>query len=200
MRLLATAATGLALFATSAFAQSAEGNDQATVTLNATVGDYLAITDHQNSTIGELDIAEGSGVAANNNSTNSAVNEKATFEVTANVAYNIELDWQTWQEANLAIPDGVSQTYQQANYYNGDVGCSIGGTVSFDPDPDPGAQNDTVPASGGATPLSVPGSFDPGIAVYGVNTEASPNVTNCIGDVAAPGTYSLDVEITLSAS
>jgi hypothetical protein len=194
MKALFATTGALALLATSALA------DTATVTLNATVGDYLAITDTSDSTIGDLNIAEGSGNPANSNVTNASTSEKALFEVTSNVDYTIELDWETWQEATLTIPDGVSPTYQQANYLNSAEGCSIGGTVSFDPDPDPGSQNDRVIATGGATPLEVPGTFSPGIDTYGVNTEASPNVTNCDNGVAAQGTYSIGVAITVAAS
>ncbi len=190
MKTFAATASALALLATGAYAQATD-----TVTLNATVGDYIAITSTSDSTIGDLDITAGSGVPDNSNVTNAAASDKALFEVTANVDYNIELDWLTWDEITGLSNPG---SYSQAAYDNGD--CFIGGTVSFDPDPSPGVQNDRVGAAGGATPLTVPTTFNPGIATYGVNTEASPNVTTCPGDVAAPGTYSLDVEITVSAS
>lgn len=196
-RKLSVSAVALSLLAAPAMAVDATD----TVTLNATVGDYIAITSTSDSTIGDLDISEGSGVGANNNATNSSLGEKALFEVTANVDYSITLDWETWQDAGITLPPPpVNQTYEQANYRNASETCSIGGAVSFDPDPAPSSQNDAKRSSGGVTPFDVPGTFNPGVVTYGISTEASPNITNCPGGVAAPGTYSLDVEITVSAS
>jgi hypothetical protein len=176
--------------------------DTATVTLNATVAEYIAIMNATGSTIGDLDITQGSGVPVNNNSGATGLSTKASFEVASNVPYNITLDWQTWQEAGLAIPAGVPATFEQANFVNGgSTACSIGGIVSFDPTPTSPVTNDIVRPSGGATPLLVPTDFAPGLGdVYGINTEASPIVNNCPGGVAAPGTYSLDVEITVAAA
>lgn len=200
MKTLATAATLIALAATGAHAQEA---DNATVTLNATVAPYLAIVDSQDSTIGDLDITAGASVGANNNANNNAGgDEKATFTVVANVAYDVELAWATWQSSNLTLPDGVPTSYQQANYYNAheDAQCSIGGTVHFDLDPDTDGSDVSYPPSG-ASPWTVGTAFDPTIGkTYGIGTQAEANLTNCPGGVAAPGTYSLDVDITLSAS
>jgi hypothetical protein len=194
-RKLSVSAVALSLLAAPAMA----ANTTDTVTLNATVGDYIAITDRGDSTIGDLDISEGSTSEANNNS-GQAAGTKAFFEVTSNVNYKISLDWQTWQDAGLAIPAGVPTSFEQANYYNSDADCSIGGIVSLDTDPNV-TQNAVVRRpNSGKPPLEPADVFDPGIDTYGVNTEASPNVTNCDGGVAAPGTYSIDVEIMVSKS
>jgi hypothetical protein len=193
MKALFATTGALALLATSALA------DTATVTLNATVGDYLSITDTSDSTIGDLNIAEGSGNGDNNNSSGPA-SSKALFEVTSNVDYTIALDWETWQEAGLTIPTGVPSTFEQANYYNAAEDCSIGGIVSLDTDPATTTNAVVRRPTGGATPLQPTDVFTPGISEYGVNTEASPNVTNCDNGVAAQGTYSIGVEITVAAS
>jgi hypothetical protein len=191
MRVLLATAGGLALMASGAAA------DTETVTLTATVGDFIEITSATGSTIGDLDITQGSTSDDNNNSGQGA-STKALFEVTSNVDYNIALDWETWQEAGLTIPSGVPASFEQANYANSDAGCSIGGIVSLDTDPSTATNAVVRRPSGGVTPLTPADVFTPGVSEYGVNTEAAPTVTNCPGDVAAPGDYSIDVEITVS--
>ncbi|WP_371036823.1 MULTISPECIES: hypothetical protein [unclassified Rhodosalinus] len=193
MKKLAATASALALLGTGAYAQSTD-----TVTLNATVGDYIAITDSQGSTIGDLNIATGSGDGANNNvNNNGAGDEKATFTVTANVDYDIALAWETWIDAGVGDP---TPGYAQANYYNSVAGCSIGGAVHFDETPGQDGTGVSYP-SGGANPWTVGTAYAPGMdVVYGIGTSASPDITDCTNDVAAPGTYSLDVAITVSAS
>lgn len=188
MKALYASAAGLALLATAASA------DTATVTLNATVGDFLQITSASGSTIGNLDISQGSGVPANNNSSQGA-GTKALFEVTSNVNYTIALDWMTWTESGLG---DVTPGFEQANYYNAAEDCSIGGIVSLDTDPGTTTNAVVRRPNKGQTPLLPADVFTPGVDTYGVNTEASPIITNCDGDVAAPGTYSIDVEITVS--
>ncbi|PWJ21410.1 hypothetical protein [Jannaschia seohaensis] len=204
MKFLTSAATGFVLLATGATAQSL--TDTETVTLNATVGEYLAITDHTDSIIGDLDISAGSEVAANNN-VSATENGKATFEVTANVAYNIALNWKTWGATDTpALPAGAPAGVVQAYYYNAatDVQCAFGGTVSFDPDPFTASADDVQRGVNGAPFSPTPGgsltAFPRGIATYGLNTEAAPNITDCDDGVAAPGIYSLDVEVTVSKS
>lgn len=193
MKTFAATASALALLATGAYAQATD-----TVTLNATVGDYIAITDSQGSTIGDLNIVAGSGDGANNNvNNNGAGDEKATFAVTANVDYDIALDWETWPEAGIGDP---TPGYPQANYYNSVADCSIGGSIHFDETPGQDGTGVSYPPSG-ANPWTVGTAYAPGLdVVYGIGTGASPDITNCTNDVAAPGTYSLDVEITVSAS
>jgi hypothetical protein len=191
MKALFATTGALALLATSALA------DTATVTLNATVGDYLSITDTSDSTIGDLNIAEGSGNGANNNVNNNAPgDEKATMTVTANVDFDIELDWETWIEAGLGDP---TPGYPQANFYNAAANCSIGGSIHFDETPGQDGTGVSYPPSG--QDEWVVGSFTPGFdKVFGIGTGASPDLTTCDNDVAAQGTYSLEVAITVSAS
>lgn len=200
MKTLIATATGLALLAGGAFANPNEDDDPKTgrVTLNAVVADYIAITGTEDSTMVGLNVLAGTADGANNNVNLDSGEEKATFTVAANVEFDVQLAWATWQSENVALPDGASQTYQQAYYYNGGEGadCAIGGTIHFDED----VATDGAVAypSGGASPWDV-ATYDPVMSrTFGIGTQAEANLTNCAGDIAAPGTYSLDVDITLS--
>jgi hypothetical protein len=196
------ATTGaLALMATSAMAAPGgpAGNQNKTVTLNATVGDFLTITQKQGSTIGDLNVLEGSGDGANNNANNVADgDEKATFTVASNVDYNINLDWATWGGDNPDAPD--DSNYTQAYYAHTDGSCAIGGTIHFDEDPTTDGANPPAKPSNGQPDWTV--NQDPysptDEAVYGIGTEASPDINDCPGDIAKSGTYSLAVDITVS--
>ncbi|MFP4569698.1 hypothetical protein [Rhodosalinus sp.] len=194
MKALFATAGGLALLASGALANPVtEASD--TVTLNAVVQDYIAITNTSDSTLTVADVTAGSGVNGNNNDTNENKEDKALFTVIANVEYDIVLDWETWDDAGYTNP---TSGYSQANYYNDGAKCSIGGGIKLDPDPEGGAHdNDALPGGGTGTM-----TYDQGVPTfgheYGIGTEASPNITTCDGDIAAPGTYSLEVAITVS--
>ncbi|WP_273524825.1 hypothetical protein [Rhodosalinus sediminis] len=209
MKALLSTAGALALIATSAAAQ--QTTDNATVTLNATVADYIAVTGSENSTIGNLEVLQGSGSSANNNvNTDDTGYDKATFDVAANVQFDVALEWATWQSEGAA-GDLDDTSYYQAYYYNdfddGDTttGCAIGGTIHLDEAVGTGgsieqpANGGNQSGDGGKSLWTAPDTYDPAFSkTFGVGTEASPDVNNCPGDIAAPGTYSLDVNITVS--
>jgi hypothetical protein len=192
MKALFATAGGLALLASSALANPVtEASDS--VTLNAVVQDYIAIVNTSDSTLTIDDVTEGSNV--NNNDTNANKEDKALFTVIANVDYDIVLDWETWDD--VAGYTNPTPGWSQANYYNSVADCSIGGGIKLDPNPNPGSPNDAISGGGSGTM-----TYDQGEPTfgheYGIGTEASPNHTTCGGDIAAPGTYSLDVDITVS--
>lgn len=202
MKIFIATTAAVALLATGAYANPNEDDDPTTgrVTLNATVGEYIAITSTSNSTIGDLNVLANSNDAANNNVNNNAGDgkDKSLFTVAANVNFDIDLAWATWDAVDL--PDGAPEGYNQAYYFNsaadeGD-GCAIGGTIHFDADPDTdGAVS--YPGSG-ESPWTLE-DFTLGMnRTFGIGTQASPDINNCPGDIAAPGTYSLDVDITVS--
>lgn len=192
MKALFATAGGLALLASGALADNPA---TATVTLDAVVQDYIAITDTSDSTLTVADVTAGSGVNGNNNDTNENKEDKALFTVIANVEYDIVLDWETWDDAGYTNP--TPDWGLQANYYNSYADCSIGGAIKLDPNPNPDSRNDALPGGGTGTM-----TYDQGVPTfgheYGIGTEASPNITTCDGDIATPGTYSLDVDITVS--
>lgn len=194
MKALIATAGGLALLASGALANPVT-EDSDSVTLNAVVQDYIAIENTSDSTLTIADVTQGSGADGNNNDTNANKSDKALFTVIANVDYDIVLDWETWDD--VVGYTNPTPGWSQANYYNGVADCSIGGGIKLDPDPNPGSQNDAI-SGGGSGEMT----YDQGVPTsgheYGIGTEASPNHTTCDGDIAAPGTYSLDVDITVS--
>lgn len=202
MKTLIATAGGLALLASGALANPNTDGDEKTarVTLNAVVGEYIAITNYQGSTMTDLNVLTDSSDGANNNVNLATGEEKATFTVAANVDYDIELDWATWDDEGPGQPSSwpSATTYSQAYYVNSAEGCAIGGTIHFDEAPAVSGAAATPPS--GAAPWTV-GSYTPTFGrTFGIGTQASPNLNDCPGDIAAPGTYSLDVDITLSAS
>ena len=207
MKALLSTAGALALIATSAAANPPTGTPAAfnntqgtngsakTVTLFAEVFDYVAVWGEQNSDVLNVaDVTTDSNTSGNNNDTNDAKTDKALFTVTSNVTHDITLEWETWEDAGMTSP---TTGFEQANYYNDDAGCSIGGTIKLDPDPASTSHNDAL--SGGGTGEYTHSDADPTWAhEYGIGTEAAPIHNTCSGDIAAPGTYSLDVNITVS--
>ncbi|WP_371059974.1 hypothetical protein [Rhodosalinus sp. 5P4] len=204
MKKLAATASALALLGTGAYAQSVE--DTAQVTLTASVGEYIAITQALDSAITVVDPAGDSGVPGNNNR-NGSFTDKSLIEVTANVDFDLTLEWATWDNEGPGQPSDwpSATTFSQAYYVNGAEGCAIGGTITFDVDPATNSNNTSTPPSG-ASPWTVNDTFaasyfTPGAnKQYGIGIEASPNLTDCTGGVAAPGDYSLDVDITVAAA
>lgn len=191
MKKIFATASGLAFLASGAMA-----DDTATVTLTATVGEYIAITAANDSGITVADPFGGSGVSGNNNR-NGSFAEKSSFLVDANVDFDIELDWPTWQVNNVG--------YNQAAYQG--VECKIGGTITFDTNPAPNSVNTATPPSGAApwvvnTSGAFPASaFTAGMdREFAIGIESSPNVNDCTDGVAPPDDYTLDVTITVSAS
>jgi hypothetical protein len=199
MKTLITTTGALALMATSAIAAPA-GNQSKTVTLNATVGDFLTITQKQGSTIGDLNVLAGSGNGANNNSNEgSSGDDKATFTVASNVDYNIELDWATWGDGTTEAEMGdFPSGYTQAYYAHTDGSCAMGGTIHFDENV--GSDNPVdYPTDGQPNWTVNSAAYSPTFGTeYGIGTEASPDLNNCPGDIAKSGTYSLAVDITVS--
>ncbi|REC58193.1 hypothetical protein DRV84_03950 [Rhodosalinus sediminis] len=207
MKALLSTAGALALIATSAAANPPTGTPAAfnntqgpngsakTVTLFAEVFDYVAVWGEEDSAVLNVaDVTTDSNTSGNNNDTNDARTDKALFTVTSNVTHDITLEWETWGDVNLSNP---TNDFDQANYYNSAAECSIGGTIKLDPNPAPEFYNDAI--SGGGTGTMTHEDAAPTWAhEYGIGTEASPVHTNCPGDIAAPGTYSLDVDITVS--
>lgn len=209
MKALLSTAGALALIATSAAANPPTGTPAAfnntqgangspkTVTLKAKVFDYVAVWGEQDSaTLDIADVTAGSDANGNNNDTNDNKTDKALFTVTSNVTHDITLEWDTWDDAGLTNP---TSDFDQANYYNDDAECSIGGSIKLDPNPSPNSYDDAI--SGGGTGTMTHEDAEPTWAhEYGIGTEAAPVHTDCDGDIAAPGDYSLDVEITVSKS
>ena len=187
-RLLATAGT-VGLLATGAAAQDA------TVTLTAVVGEYMAVTQANDSSLTVTDPFGGSATPGNNNR-NLAFGDKSNFLVSANVDFEIELAWATWQVAGAS--------YNQAAYQGDD--CKIGGTISFDTNPASNSVNTATPPSG-VSPWTVNDSsafptsaFTAGQGKeFAIGIESSPEVNDCAGGVVPPDDYTLDVDITLSA-
>jgi hypothetical protein len=204
MKARLSTAGALALIATSAAANPPTGTPAAfnnapsgspkTVTLFAEVFDYVAVWGEQDSAVLNVaDVTTDSGTSGNNNDNNAAKADKALFTVTSNVTHDITLEWETWEDAGMTSPT----SFEQANYHNSDANCSIGGTIKLDPNPAPTAHNDAI--SGGGTGTMTHANAAPTWAhEYGIGTEASPMHNTCPGDIAAPGTYSLDVNITVS--
>lgn len=189
MKALYASAAGLALLATAASA------DTANVTLTATVTEYIAITQANNSDIVVADPFGNSGTPGNNNR-NASLADKSNFFVDANVEFDIELSWQTWQVGGAG--------YNQAAYEGDD--CKIGGTITFDTNPASNSNNTDTPPSG-ASPWNVRDSnkfpdsaFQAGMGrEFGIGIESSPNVNDCPGGVAPADDYVLPVTITVSA-
>jgi hypothetical protein len=195
MKTVFAAATGLALVATGALANPTTGPRTGEVFLRATVNEFIGIVSTRNSTIGDLDLMDGtSGSGANNNVNLSVGEEKAEFVVMANTRYDINLDWDTWSENGLTNP---TTTYDQAYYYNADVDatCAIGGSIHFDEAPN--TDGAVSQPSGGASDWTLT-DFRPGRRTYGIGSNLDPQHTDCDGGVAAEGTYELRVAITLS--
>jgi hypothetical protein len=197
MKTVFAAATGLALVATGALANPTTGPKSGAVQLRATVNEFIGIVSTTDSTIGDLDLVNGtSGSGANNNDNhNAAGQEKATVEVMANTRYDIELEWETWEDvATLTNP---TPGYPQANYRNSDAGCSIGGSIHFDDNLNQDGNASISRPPSGATPWTLT-DFSPGRRTYGIGSNLDPQYTDCDGGVAASGTYALNVAITLS--
>jgi hypothetical protein len=198
MKTVFAAATGLALVATGALANPNQANPRSgAVELRATVNEFIGIVSTSNSTIRDLDLVDGtSGTGANNNDNNNAAgHEKATVEVLANTRYDIQLAWETWDDVDTL--DNPTQNYPQANYYNSVAGCSIGGSIHFDDDVRTDGNASISRPPSGATPWDLT-DFSPGRRTYGIGSNLDPQYTDCDGGIAAPGTYALNVAITLS--
>jgi hypothetical protein len=197
MKTVFAAATGLALVATAAFANPTTGPRTGAVQLRATVADFIGIVSTTNSTIGDLDLVNGtSSIGANNNeNNNSGGDQKATVTVLANTRYDIELAWETWDDvATLTNP---TPGYPQANYYNSVARCSIGGSIHFDDNVNQDGNASISNPPSGATPWTLT-DFSPGRRTYGIGSNLDPIHTNCDDGIAAPGTYALNVAITLT--
>lgn len=195
MKALLSTAGALALIATGA---AANPSPQAgTVTLNAVVAPYIEIISQGSSNLTIAEVRSDSSASGNNNQSDSS---KAEFEVAANVAYDVTLDWATFNSEDSANAD---PDYLQAYYANADASCAIGGAITFDVDNDGSnvaqqSSGDEELSSGRAEWKVVEGDPATWAQTYAVGTQASPSFTNCPGDIAAPGTYSLDVNITVS--
>lgn len=182
----------LSVAATGAMAQ-----DSATVTLTATVGSYIEITQANDSSLTVADAFGGSAVSGNNNR-NAEFADKSNFLVSANVDFDIVLDWETWQSP-------ATGSYNQAAYRG--VDCMIGGTITFDTNPAPNSNNTATPP-GGTAPWDVTtSSAFPASAFtagedreFAIGIEASPEINTCPGGIAGPDDYTLEVDILVSAS
>lgn len=200
MKALLSTAGALALIATSAAANppgnpplndNGNGpgnfnNTPASVTLKAQVFEYIAVWGESDDD--ETQVLQVDGVTGIDGENNNA-SEKPTFNVTSNVTHDIDLVWDTW--------DHEGDT--QADYSHDTEDCSIGGTVNLDTETD-NTSAGIFPASAGNASLSHTGADPTWVKEYGIAAEVTPNITDCPGDIAAPGDYSLDVEITVSKS
>ena len=186
------AAGAFALMATGAMAQDAE-----TVTLTVTVGPYIEITQATDSSLTVADAFGGSAVSGNNNR-NAGFGDKSAFTVAANVDFDIDLEWDTWQSP-------ATGGYNHARDFGAAENCAIGGTITFDTDPAAGTANTATPP-GGTSPWDVTTSaaFDPNAFSAGpdrefaIGIEASPEINTCDGGIAGPDDCTLDVLITVS--
>jgi hypothetical protein len=198
MKTVFAAATGLALVATGAFADPRTGPRSDTVQLRATVAEFIGIISTTDSTIGPLDLVDGTSGSGDNNNVHEDAAGKATVEILSNVQYDIELDWNTWLDEDIGDP---TPGYAQANYYNSAKGCSIGGSIHFDQDLNGGG---VIYPSGSDTLSSWRlTNFNPGRRTYGIGSQLDPNHTTCgegedEGEIAAAGEYLLEVDITLT--
>ncbi|MEQ9257992.1 MAG: hypothetical protein RIG84_02720, partial [Roseovarius sp.] len=128
--------------------------------------------------------------------------QKADFQVTANVDYNIDVAFETWQ------PSGAP-TYQQAAFrLDGDPsGDRIGGSLHLDPTPNSPVTNDVCrqQSSGQLNTDNCGGSSaiealtDSGIEIFGIGADIAPEWNEDPSEVAQPGIYSLVATITATA-
>jgi hypothetical protein len=195
MKTVFAAATGLALVATGALANPTTGPKSGAVQLRATVNEFIGIVSTTDSTIGDLNLVDGTSGASENNNVHEGAAGKATVEILSNVFYDIELDWETWNDAGIG--DDPTPGYAQANYHNSAAGCSIGGSIHFDQDLNGGG---VIYPSGSDTLSSWRlTNFNPGRRTYGIGSQLDPNHTTCgEGEIAAAGEYLLEVDITLT--
>lgn len=178
MKTILVSASVFAVLATGAWAT--DYGDKAT--LIVVVGAFVEVSDIEGSTLEDPNLEGGSDDAAN---TNAGQDGQATFKVTANVPYDIKLDWDTFE----------IDTSQQANFAGTD--CSLGGFISFDPD---GPDGDTTPldlANDGVETVAMEEA--PGMTTYGIGINADPTINTC-GDFIPPDDYALDVAITVTES
>jgi hypothetical protein len=192
MKALLSTAGALALIATSA---AANPQDQNKVTLNVDVAPYIEILSAGSSNLTVSDVRADSSASGNNNQNDSS---KAEFQVAANVKYDVTLDWATFNSEA-----GYDEDFLQAYYEHTDGSCAIGGAITFDVDND---GQDVAQQSSGTNELSngraewkaVKKANATMAQTYAVGTQASPSFNNCEFGIAEPGTYSLDVNITVS--
>jgi hypothetical protein len=111
----------------------------------------------------------------------------ARIRVMANVPYAVVVTFPTWQ------PDPpAAQNFLQPAFSNGSH--RIGGRLYLDPTPDAPTNGDTVfqTASG-----DLQAAAGPGIRLWGLGANISARFTDNPSGLAAPGTYSLDAQITI---
>ena len=115
MKNVLVSASVFAVLATGAWAT--DYGDKATLTV--VVGTFIEVSDINGSDLEDPNLDGDSSDDANSNAGEEG---QATFKVTANVNYDVTLDWPTFG----------TESGPQANFAGTD--CSLGGFISFDPD------------------------------------------------------------------
>lgn len=185
MKSILAAASLIAISASGAMASG-------TVTVSATIASYLEV-DVIDPSITYDDVNAVSGL----NSVGANI-PTARFDVIANVDYDLTATFPTWQPVvGQDLEQTTPPTYEQAAFENTN-GDLIGGSIYIDTTPLNGPNNTGTTYQNGAGDL-VLSNQPAGVNDYGVGGQIVPRYSST-GAIPTPGTYSLDVVITVAAA